>query len=219
MTDVGIGHGKVFCLGFPKTGTTSLEVALQRLGYKVCRGASSNNHSNFLMALQVHGDTNEIARVIAHFDAFADMPWGGTNLYLWLSQRYPDARFLHTSRDPAKWYRSILNQLEKAGGGSDASLDMVHASGGYGSTMIVRRVWGIEDIVAQKEEALRFYQDLNAAILSHFARNDNFLSLDLTQSPSWEALCAFLGRPVPNQPFPHENPGYAVAASSGKAAG
>lgn len=219
MAGADKGHGKVFCLGFPKTGTTSLEVALQSLGYRVCRGASRNNHSNFLMALHVHGDTDEIARLIAHFDAFADMPWGGTPLYLWLSRRYPEARFVHTVRDPDKWYRSLLNQLEKAAGSSDASLDDLHAAGGYGATMILRRVWGIEDIVVQKDQALSFYNTLNAAILSHFAQHDNFLSLDLTQTPDWGPLCAFLDRPVPDQPFPHLNRGQGAAAPSGLSQG
>lgn len=219
MTDTSTGLGKVFCVGFPKTGTTSLEVALQRLGYKVCRGASGNNHSNFLMALYVHGDTAEISRLIRHFDAFADLPWGGTDLYLWLSQHYPDARFLHTVREPEKWHRSVLNQLEKSSAVTAASLDTLHASGGYGATMIVRRVWGIEDFVTQKDKALAFYESLNAAILSHFAGRENFLSFDLTQTPGWDSLCSFLGRPVPDQPFPHENPGHGKSAPINEADG
>ena len=214
MSDDATGRGKVFCLGFPKTGTTSLEVALQRLGYNVCRGASRNNHSNFLMALQVHGDTEEIARVIRHHDAFTDLPFGGTDLYLWLSRRYPDARFLHTVRAPEHWYRSLLNQLEKAGGSTDAPLDSLHAAGGYGAAMVVRRVWGIADPVAQKDRTLQYYRQLNASILTHFAGRETFLSFDLTQEPGWHALCGFLGRPVPDQPFPHENPGKGKAVRS-----
>lgn len=211
MNGEDTGRGKVFCIGFPKTGTTSLEVALQRLGYNVCRGSSRNNHSNFLMALQVHGDTDEIARVIRHFDAFTDLPFGGTDLYLWLSRRYPEARFLHTFRAPEPWYRSILNQLEKAGGVHGASLEALHASGGYGASMTVQRVWGITDPVARKDAMLRYYQDLNAAILAHFDGCENFLSIDLTQEPDWRLLCGFLGLPVPDQPFPHENPGQGKA--------
>ena len=210
MSEDTAGHGKVFCLGFPKTGTTSLEVALQRLGYNVCRGNGSNNHSNFLMALQVHGDTDEIARIIQHFDAFTDMPWGGTDLYLWLSHRYPKALFLHTFRDPERWYRSVLNELEKACGSSGASLDLAHAAGGYGASMIVRRVWGIADLINEKDRALQYYNGLNAAVVAHFAGQRNFLSLDLTQNPGWAALCGFLDRPEPKLPFPHENQGHAT---------
>lgn len=207
MSDATTGRGKVFCLGFPKTGTTSLETALQRLGYKVCRGASGNNHSNFLMALQVLGDTDEIARVIRHFDAFADMPFGGTDLYLWLSRRYPEARFLHTLRAPEAWYQSLLNQLAKVGASSDAPLEALHAAGGYGATMIVRRVWGITDPRTQKDALLRHYHDLNAAILAHFEGCANFHAFNLTEERDWTSLCRFLDKPVPDLPFPHDNPG------------
>ncbi|WP_141399457.1 sulfotransferase family protein [Rhodobacter maris] len=208
----------MFCLGFPKTGTTSLEVALQRLGYKVCRGASSNNHSNFLMALKVLGDTDEIARVIRHFDAFADMPFGGTDLYLWLSRRYPEARFLHTIRAPEQWYQSILNQLAKVSKGPAPMLDAFHAAGGYGAAMIVRREWGITDPLAQKGAMLRYYEGMNAAILAHFNGCERFHSFDLTEERDWRSLCGFLGRPVPDQPFPHENPGQGKAPGSAPSA-
>lgn len=207
MSDQETGHGKVFCVGFPKTGTTSLEAALARLGYKVCRGNSQNNHSNYLMALQLNGDTDAIARLIRQFDAFADMPWGGTGIYLWLSRRYPDARFVHTVREPEAWYRSLLNQMRKMGAQGCEPLDAFDAAGGYGASLTVRRTWGVADPVAEKDRVLDYYRRLNTDILSHFAGCDNFLSLDLTRDPAWSALCAFLERPVPHEPFPHQNRG------------
>ncbi len=207
MNDEAGGRGKVFCIGFPKTGTTSLEVALGRLGYTVCRGNSQNNHSNYLMALQLHGDTEAIARLIRQFDAFADMPWGGTDMYLWLSRRYPDACFVHTVREKEAWYRSLLNQMRKMGSHGREPLDAFDAAGGYGASLTVRRTWRVADPVAEKDRVLEYYTRLNTEIRSHFAGRDNFLSLDLTRDPEWSALCSFLGRAVPDEPFPHQNRG------------
>lgn len=33
----------------------------------------------------------------------------------------------------------------------------------------------------------------------------NFLAYDLTAGEGWAPLCAFLGKPVPDRPFPRSN--------------
>jgi hypothetical protein len=44
------------------------------------------------------------------------------------------------------------------------------------------------------------------AVRTHFRdRHEALLVLDITRTPSWAPLCEFLGRPIPEQPFPHEN--------------
>lgn len=68
---------KVFNLGFSKTGTTSIERALQILGYRVAKGHWKYNYCFYLMSLCVHGDYEEIIRFTKAFDAFCDGPWGG----------------------------------------------------------------------------------------------------------------------------------------------
>ena len=62
---------KIFGLGFSKTGTTSLEIALQKLGYNVCRGHWKNSHTFYLLALYIHRDYDEIFRIVNYWDAFA----------------------------------------------------------------------------------------------------------------------------------------------------
>ena len=60
---------KVFCIGFHKTGTTSLETALTKLGYKVtgCFGTKDPDIAN-----KVH----EMAYAkVDKFDALQDNPW------------------------------------------------------------------------------------------------------------------------------------------------
>ena len=39
----------------------------------------------------------------------------------------------------------------------------------------------------------------------HFAgRPDKLIELDIPAGDGWEKLCPFLGRPIPEQPFPHK---------------
>jgi hypothetical protein len=56
--------------------------------------------------------------------------------------------------------------------------------------------------------AAKVYEAHNAAVRSHFAgQSDRFLELDLEADDGWEALCSFLGEPIPDRPFPHANLG------------
>ena len=60
---------KVFCIGFQKTGTTSLGEALQILGYRVHAGHRS------IYKLYLRKEFSKLNQIIKQFDAFADMPW------------------------------------------------------------------------------------------------------------------------------------------------
>mgnify|MGYP006439041379 CR=1 FL=1 len=72
---------KIFCIGYFKTGTTSIEESLNILGYNVCRGHWKNPYTQYLLALGGNDDVNRIMRVTKQFDAFADTPWFLPNVY------------------------------------------------------------------------------------------------------------------------------------------
>lgn len=60
---------KIFCIGFHKTGTTSLALALSQLGYRVT-GANGVWNPN------IRNEVYELAfRLVEEFDAFRDNPW------------------------------------------------------------------------------------------------------------------------------------------------
>jgi len=57
-----------------------------------------------------------------------------------------------------------------------------------------------------KTHTLAVYHRHNQAVMDHFKdRPDDLLVVDFTQGARWEELCAFLGHPVPDAPFPHAN--------------
>ena len=57
---------KVFCIGAHKTGTTSLEVALKKLGYRVCGSFGTKDPD---IASKVHEMAYEL---VEKYDAFED---------------------------------------------------------------------------------------------------------------------------------------------------
>lgn len=197
---------KVFCIGFPKTGTTSLETALGRLGYRVCNGDYRDNRTNYLIGLYLNGDHQEIDRMIRHFDAFADLPWGGTELYRYLKDRYPDAKFIHTFRETESWYHSLAGMVNQLGSGPDESFDKFHQAGRYGLVYYLRKEFGIESLegneAAIKSQYLRRADEVRECFMD---RPDDFLELEVTEGEGWETLCSFLGKSVPDEPFPRAN--------------
>jgi hypothetical protein len=96
---------KVFCIGFHKTGTTSLKMALKILGYRVTgpKGRRDKNIAQNVEALA--------RRVVPKFDAFQDNPW--PIIYRFLDKEYPGSKFILTIRPSDKWIGSVTDHFSK----------------------------------------------------------------------------------------------------------
>jgi len=98
---------KVIGAGFGRTGTMSLKVALETLGFGPCY------HMMELLAYPEHADVWEAARrgeavkwdgILGEYDAAVD--WPACTFYEELMERYPEAKVLLSVRDPDRWYES-----------------------------------------------------------------------------------------------------------------
>ncbi|MDZ4735818.1 MAG: sulfotransferase [Rhodospirillaceae bacterium] len=171
---------KVFCIGFHKTGTSSLAQALRRLAYRVCFNLQWNNPDLIRDVERVCFDLTK------KYDAFEDNPW--PLLYQQLDEWYPEAKFILTRRDTESWYRSASNFF------------------GDRSTLMRQWIYGenagspIGNKAIYCERYDRHYRD----VLAHFAdQPDRMTIMDITKGDSWPELCRFLGKNVPDAPFPH----------------
>lgn len=173
-------RAKVFCIGFHKTGTTSLGAALETLGYRV---TGPNGVDDPEIANRVY----EIAyELVEKYDAFQANPW--PILYKELDANYPNSRFILTLRDSESWINSQVRHF----GRKEAA--MRHWIYGVGCPE------GNEDIYVKRFE--RHNQD----VIDYFRdRPDDFLVFDLRRGDGWGKLCSFLQVDIPNVPFPHAN--------------
>ena len=177
---------KVFGIGFHKTGTSSLAVALRHLDYRV-------TGPNFVYHEDIARDALDLAlKLVPKFDAFQDNPW--PILYRELDARFPGSRFVLTMRPTEKWIRSAVRH--------------------FGSTPTPMRKWiygeghgapaGYEAIYVER------YERHNREVEDYFRdRPDDLLVLRVTEGDGWEKLAPFLGIDidVPTIPFPHANAG------------
>jgi hypothetical protein len=106
---------------------------------------------------------------------------------------YPDARYVLTTRDEDAWIASCVNFYR------DRRIRPM-------------RVWMFGSHAdPSRDEASRLawldaYRAHNAAVRGFFAgRSEQYMEFDPTREPDWDRLCAFLGAPIPAQPWPHAN--------------
>lgn len=175
--------GKVFGIGFHKTATTSLRGALRILGYNVT-GPNGVEDPNIAQNLQ-----NLTRKLADEFDAFQDNPW--PLVFEDMDARYPDAKFILTTRNPEKWAASMTRHFATK---VTPMREMIYGAG-FGAPE------GFEAHYIARMTAH------NAQVRTHFEdRPGKLLEIDLTASgDTWAPLCAHLGHPVPDAAFPHQN--------------
>lgn len=178
--DVDNSCPKVFGIGFHKTGTTSLAVALQRLGYTV---TGPNGVHNPDIATTAWPMAKEL---IDQFDAFQDNPW--PVLFEELYSYRPESKFVLTRRDPNKWIRSVVKHF-----GTDTT-PMRQWIYGVGSPAGNERLY-LERFDRHYSDVVDFFSD----------KPGSLLVMDITAGDGWGKLCPFLARPAPDGPFPREN--------------
>lgn len=174
-------HKKVFVLGMGKTGTTSIELLLEGAGYRVCKGNYRNAHTNFLCACYYYDDINEILKITKYFDAFVDTPWCGTEIYKELVKIYPEAYYIHTTRDTDKWYKSFLYMYLRYNNDPSTTMETMKALGAYSNPLFFKKAIGIESLENNEEKIKNWFINYNNEITKFFENSPyNFLSLDIT---------------------------------------
>jgi hypothetical protein len=171
---------KVFCIGFHKTGTSSLSAALKILGYSVTGPNGVNDPNIRDNVLSMADDLLEV------FDAFQDNPW--PLLYERMDKKYPGSKFILTIRDSRGWMRS---QVRHFGGRKTPMREWIYGAG----------------CPKDNEEIyIGVYERHNQMALSYFRERPNdFIVMDLARGDGWKELCAFLDKPPVDELFPHRN--------------
>ncbi len=180
--------GKLFGIGWAKTGTTTLGKCFEILGYR---------HQGQDLDLVRHisdGDIAPILKRVAEKDAFEDWPW--IILYQELDRAFPGSKFILTVRDSTRWLGSYSNMLAKQGEAKEHLNE------------IRRTLYGLPFPNVTAEQLVERYESHNREVRDYFReRPDDLLVVDWESGDGWEVLCNFLGREVPNEPFPHANKG------------
>ena len=179
---------KVFGIGWAKTGTTTLGKCLEILGF---------DHQSQDLSLVKDIANNDLSRIIAlaeKKESFEDWPW--IMLYKELDETFPGSRFILTKRDSDKWIRSYRNMLTNQGDPNDEI------------NQTRRTLYGLPFPDVSKEQLIERYETHNSEVEHYFReRSKDLLIVNWEKGQGWKELCEFLGKEIPNEPFPQANKG------------
>jgi hypothetical protein len=98
--------------GFGRTGTMSLKVALEKLGFGPCYHMSEVfAHPEHVESWRAAAQGKEVdwEQIFGGYRATVD--WPACSFYGELMEKYPDAKVILTVRDPQRWYESAYNTI------------------------------------------------------------------------------------------------------------
>jgi hypothetical protein len=194
---------KVIGAGFGRTGTMSLKVALQQIGFGPCLHMidllAGNPELSDTFREAYEGRATNWAEALKDFQSTVD--WPGCTFYQQLMDTYPDAPVILTVRDPEAWYKSVNDTIY---GAAQAIKTMPEMAEKPVVKMLQAIVWegDLEGTFADKERTLSIFDNHNRKV-REYVPSDRLLIFEVKQG--WAPLCNFLGVDIPDEPFPHVN--------------
>jgi hypothetical protein len=204
---LGFESEKIFCIGFGKTGTTSLEQALKDLGYRL----GDQHRGELLVQDYAVRNFRPIVEFCLTADAFQDAPFSFPFTYVHLDQSFPNAKFILSVRyDSDQWYRSLVRFHSNlfSGGRIPVKNDLIRATYSYPGYVweSFRAVFDSpDDAIYDKTTLVSHYHRHNASVRSYFQPKLNFLELNLSHNGAYGRFCHFLAKEPVAQGFPRLN--------------
>ncbi len=188
--------------GFGRTGTNSLKLALEHLGFGPCHHMFEvRDHPELLPDWQAatRGETVDWDMVFQGYRSQVD--WPGARYWRELARHFPEARVILSVRDPDAWFDSVQTTIAPfvAARGSHSSPHL-NAIAEMGYEAIVVQVF--DDRMSERDYATRIFREHIAAVQSEIAAH-RLLTFDV--GDGWQPLCDFLEVEVPEIPFPKTN--------------
>lgn len=179
---------KIFIIGLPRTGTTSISVALLGCGFKVAHTAYTKR-------------AFELADVVSDAPCFAD--------YKELDTLFPNSKFVYLNRALELWVPSIQMLLKKM-------LPELTPKSGYLNPVLKRSIGKIfapftVENPFDKSYLEKCYSIHRKNVFDYFASRNDLLVIDISQENSFQTLLEFVGiQATTAGKFPHVNIGRQV---------
>jgi hypothetical protein len=204
---------KIIGSGLGRTGTHSLKEALEQLGYGKCYHMVEllKNPSGLTYFTDAEsGKTPSWDSLFTGYLSAIDYPVA--RYYKQLMKFYPDAKVIHTTRDPDSWYQSCTETIfwaskPDAGRIINMMIRMPFNKGIRNRLPVLKYNGGLLD-----KEFGKNLKD-KARVLESFHRHNEEVVATVPKErllvykvqEGWEPLCKFLNAPVPNTAFPKSN--------------
>lgn len=191
---------KVFCIGRNKTGTTTMKKVLSHYGYRV---APQQEGERLIFDLDFEPGPR-FWDWVDRYEAFQDAPFSWTEFVPAILERYPDAKFILTVREPDSWFDSLRNHHFSHFGVSEMATKAEirsrmqaneYVAPGYLYAGHLRQFGHpSDDQLYDRAHYIHNLEYHNALVRKTIPQNQ-LLEIDITKQTDTSAICAFLGIP------------------------
>lgn len=179
--------GKIFGIGLSRTGTSSLNNALEVLGFKSIHFPSIERNI---------ASGTYILDELEPFDALTDTPI--VPIFPQLDKVYPKSKFILTTRNKDEWIKSCEDYFKNK--------DLREKGTELERENNFHRLFTYGCLGFNKERFSYVFEKHHNYVIEYFKdRVDDLLVIDICSNPSWDKLSRFLGKKEPEVSFPHKN--------------
>ena len=190
----------VIGFGVGRTGTYSLKLALNRLGFGPCHHMEEVLHQ---MPVQVPLWSAAVAgkpdwsAIYGAYRSAVDWPTAG--FFRELVREFPSAKFVLTDRSPERWADSFGATIYKLLAGADQAPDEMQDWLSMANGVVARSGFppGLD-----RQGLISAFTAHNEAVKEAIPASQ---LLVFQVKEGWDPLCAFLDAPVPAEAFPRTN--------------
>jgi len=188
---------QVIGAGFGRTGTKSLQAALEILGFGPCYHMVEvlpKGPKEFALWEKAGAGKPDWDAIFESYKATVDFP--ACTFWRELADYYPEAKVLLSTRDADRWFNSTQETIF-----SPHWIEYLNNSvaADFMNTAINNQFGGN---MHDRDTLVTRFQEHNVEVQANVPP-ERLLTFEVKQG--WEPLCKFLHVPVPEEPFPHVN--------------
>ena len=188
---------RVIGAGLGRTGTLSLKLALEHLGFGPCyhmlelMGKARERLPQWIQVVRGNPDWEAI---FEGFQSSVDYP----TCYFWREQadHWPDAKVVLSTRDAEGWFESVNKTIMSPG-----SVESMRA-GPFAEFMNGTVLKDFGDRTNDREFMVDYFRKWEASVIAECPPERLLVH---RPGDGWEPLCEFLGAPIPAEPYPRVN--------------
>lgn len=203
-------HNKIFVIGYPKTGTTSLNKTLKNFGFILGDQAVAEILSEDWSI----GRKDRIINYCHTADAFQDLPFMMPGLFIELDKAFPNSNFILTVRDsPEQWYNSLVRFHTKI---FSQKINIPPSEEGLRNALYRYKGWALDAMkffwnypnvaLYDEKKYKEKYTNHNDEVRSYFKNRPNdMIEINVAKKEDFTKLCDFLEVQTKMTDFPWEN--------------
>jgi hypothetical protein len=187
---------KIIGAGFGRTGTASLKLSLEKLGFGPCHHMTEvfEHPETIPLWLEAANGNPDWDTLFEGYSACVDFP--SCTHWRSLIETYPDAKVILSMRDAGRWFDSINETIM-----SPKTVEFTMNS--PLSEMIKRNIYDLFDGRIFERQYMIDCFNKHVEAVKASVPSERLLIFEAKMG--WKPLCAFLGVDVPSDPYPHVN--------------